>query len=252
MQHLHELQSRFKTTPETTFPGSVPNQCNTYTTSGGAPKRRPKRRFQDPFGTNATPTRPPEALQNDARNDVSRVPSGAIPNQCNTYTSSGAASKRCPKLHFQDPFRTNATPMQHLRVRSDRTRGADPFKEREFSGSQNAPRSHARLPFRMRLWGPSPPWLGPQGVPGASFGTAFGARVHLALVHNACRERRFVSLVLVFTLNNSNDNTNPGHIQVCCLGGAPPANLRRASGYSPAPVRVKFRLRASRALPFRL
>ena len=46
MQHLHELQSRFKTTPETTFPGSHP----------------------EPFRTNATPTRPPEALQNDARN----------------------------------------------------------------------------------------------------------------------------------------------------------------------------------------
>ena len=72
-QHLHELRKHFKTTSETTLPGSVRNQCNPYTTSGGAPKRRPKLHFQDPFRTNATPTRAPEPLQNDARNDVSRI-----------------------------------------------------------------------------------------------------------------------------------------------------------------------------------
>ncbi len=95
------------------------------------PKRRPKRCFQDPFRTNATPTRAPEPLQNDARNDVSRIRSeptqhlhelrkhfkttsettlpGSVRNQCNPYTTSGGAPKRRPKLHFQDPFRTNAT-----------------------------------------------------------------------------------------------------------------------------------------------
>ncbi len=165
------------------------------------PKRRPKRCFQDPFRANATPTRAPEPLQNDARNDVSRIRSeptqhlhelrkhfkttsettlpGSVRNQCNPYTTSGGAPKRRPKLHFQDPFRTNATFFSSNKFVF-------------FSIPDCVSHSRARVSCRAL-----------RAVP--------------------CRCP--LVLVLQFTLNNNNDNANPGHIQVCCLGGAPPSEL---------------------------